>query len=207
MVTWIDTKNDPNDIMALRKWGFRNAVSPQDRSPDTGGLPNAAYWIVSSRGPNGEILDVVDQAQGIFASAYDRKNVVVVVDEYVQVCPSRVSAGAALLDIFQRGGGRNVGLIGLTQEPVYVPRQLVSQATHLILLSLSFSYDVEYVRKIYREYASPNRMGDPYGFYWGWLDGNGEWGYYANQQEWYKTLKVSKPQVLTVSTKVGAGPT
>lgn len=201
-VWWIDTKNDPNDIKALRKWGFRNAVSPQDRSPDTGGLPNALYWIVTSRGANGETLDVVDQCQAIFAQAYDRKYVVVVIDEYVQVCPSKVNAGAALLDIFQRGGGRNVGLIGLTQEPVYVPRQLISQATHLVLLSLSFGYDIDYVRKIYRDYNSPLRMGDNYGFYWGWLDGNGEWGYYADQSKWYKTLQVAKPQTLAADLHV-----
>ena len=186
-VWWIDTKLDPDDLAALRKWGFRNAISPVDRAPESGGLKNALYFRIESKEGAPED-DVVNQAQAVFAAAYRRKKVIVVIDEYVHVVYSKVSAGKALMDIFQRGGGRQVGVIGLTQEPVYVPRQLISQATHICLLSLTYKYDIEYARKICPVYEPPNKAGDRYGFYWSWIDGSGEWDYYSNQQSWYGQL-------------------
>lgn len=183
-VWWIETKHDPNDIVALRQWGFRNAASESDQQ--TSSIRNAFYFIVES----GD-LSVVEQAQQIFRSAYDRKHVIIVVDEYVQVVPSQQSAGAALLDVFQRGGGRNVGLIGLTQEPVYIPRQLKSQATHLVMLSLTYDTDIEHVQKMVRQYRNPLSMGDKYGFWWKWADGGGEVVYYPNQRLWYEQLSVA----------------
>jgi hypothetical protein len=194
-VWWLDTKGDPKDLAALRRWGFRNAASTKDRGPDSGGLKNAIYFIVdSSKG------DVVMQAQAIFKMAYQQKHVIVVIDEYVQVVESSRNAGSALLDIFQRGGGRNVGVIGLTQEPVYVPRQLISQATHICLLSLNYAHDIKYAKNLCPIYESPNKIGDPYGFYWSWIDGHGEWDYYQNQSIWYEQLEVAKPVSQEVKT-------
>ena len=190
-VWWIDTKNDPNDLAALRKWGFRNAASPKDRT-ETGGLANALYFRISSK-INGQSVSIVDQCQLIFGMAYDRGHVIVVIDEYVQVVYSNVTAGDNLLDLFQRGGGKNCGVIGLTQEPVYVPRQLISQATHIILLSLTHQADQKYVRNICPIYESPIKVGDPYGFYWSWVDGHAEWAYYENQAVWYETLDAAYP--------------
>lgn len=189
-VWWLDTKNDPKDLAALRKWGFRNAASEKDRSQDAGGLTNALYYIIreTNTGPT-----TVDQVQALCASAYKRGHVIIVIDEYVQAVPSIKNAGKDLLNVFQRGGGKNVGLIGLTQEPVYVPRQLISQATHLCLLSLTFEADIKYVRNLCPVYQSPIKVGDPYGFYWSWVDGNGEWDYYSNQQVWFEQLKAAKP--------------
>lgn len=185
-VWWVETKHDPKDIQALRKWGFTNAASDSDRQNSN--IKNALYFIVES-GVGG--LSVVEQAQNIFRQAYERKHVIVVVDEYVQVVPSQQSAGAALLDVFQRGGGRNVGLIGLTQEPVYIPRQLKSQATHLVLLSLTYDTDIDHVHKMVRQYTNPLDKGDPYGFYWKWADGGGEVVYWPNQNAWYQQLGVA----------------
>ncbi len=189
-VWWLDTKNDPKDLAALRKWGFRNAASDRDRQPDMGGLTNAKYFRITEQedGPT-----TVDQVQAICAQAYARKYVVIVIDEYVQAVPSVKNAGKALLDVFQRGGGNNVGLIGLTQEPVYVPRQLISQATHLCLLSLTYKADIEYARNLCSIYSPPIRIGDKYGFYWSWVDGSGEWDYYKDQGVWFKQLQAAKP--------------
>lgn len=184
-VWWIDTKHDPDDIAALRKWGFTNAASTQDR--DNSNIKNALYFII----PSGKDADVVEASQAVFRAAYARRHVVLVVDEYVQVVPSSVNAGAALLDVFQRGRGRQVGLIGLTQEPVYVPRQLKSQATHLIMLSLTYATDIEHVHKMVPEYTNPQSFGDTYGFYWKWSDGHGEVVYYPNQRVWYDQLDVA----------------
>lgn len=192
-VWWIDTKNDPADLRALRKWGFRNAASQQDRAVESGGLRNAIYFRVDSKDSKGNDIDVVDQCQAIFAMAYQRKHVLVVIDEYVHCVYSKVTAGKALLDIFQRGGGRQVGVIGLTQEPVYVPRQLVSQATHIILLSLTYEADIKYVRNLCPIYEPPIKVGDPYGFYWSWVDGHAEWDYYKDQTIWFEQLQIAKP--------------
>ena len=192
-VWWVDTKGDPSDIAALRRWGFRNGVSKKDRSPEAGGLKNALYFRIESHTKTGDELNVPDQAQAIFAQAYSRKHVLVVVDEYVQVVYSKVTAGSALMDIFQRGGGRQVGLIGLTQEPVYVPRQLISQATHVCLLSLTYQADIKYVKNLCPVYVPPNKVGDPYGFWWSWVDGHGEWDYYKDQSVWFDKLEAAKP--------------
>lgn len=203
-VWWIDTKNDPDDIMKLRDWGFRNAASPVDRSPESGGVPSALYWYVESSADKGlHDGDTVGQVQEILQAAYNRKHVIVVIDEYVQATPSARSAGPALLNIFQRGGGRNVGIIGLTQEPVYVPRQLISQATHICLLSLTFERDIKYAKDICRVYKSPNSIGDKYGFWWSWVDGSGDWSYYRNQADWYADLKVASPRLAAAASVPG----
>lgn len=192
-VHWIDTKNDPKDIKALRSWGFRNWASAKDRSPESGGLANAFYHVLKSKDSKGNNISVVDQAQAIFAMLYQQRNVIVVVDEYVQVVYSVRDAGDDLLNIFQRGGGVNVGLIGLTQEPVYVPRQLISQATHICLLSLNYQNDIKIAKNICPVYVPPNKVGDPHGFYWSWVDGSGEWDYYKNQRIWYDSVLAAKP--------------
>lgn len=191
-VWWFDTKNDPDDLKALRKWGFRNAADDDDLRPETGGLANAFYFRIVDKSDTGETLPTVDQVQALCRAAYNRGHVVIVIDEYVQACPSSRSAGISLLNCFQRGGGKNVGVIGLTQEPVYVPRQLISQATHICLLSLSFENDIKYVRNLCPIYVSPLDYGEPYGFYWKWVDGQKEWDYYSNQRTWYNQLFAAK---------------
>lgn len=205
-VWWLDTKNDPKDISALRKWGFRNVMSDSDRKT-MGALLNAVYYKIDTNDKDRHDVDTVEQVQAICAEAYARTHTIVVIDEYVQATPSSRIAGKALLDVFQRGGGNNVGLIGLTQEPVFVPRQLISQATHVVLLSLTYKYDVQYARNLCPEYVSPNRMGNQYGFYWSWVDGNAEWTYYEDQLQWYDKLQVVLPRPPTpqeLPTQTGA---
>lgn len=187
-VWWIDTKNDPKDLAALRAWGFRNAGAPEDRRPEAGGLTNALYFIIKEE-PGGP--STVDQVQALCRRAYLRTRVIVVIDEYVQAVPHARNAGTDLLNLFQRGGGRNVGLIGLTQEPVYVPRQLISQATHICLLSLTYERDIKYCKNICPPYVPPIKIGNPYGFWWSWVDGNAEWDYYENQAVWFNQLQVA----------------
>lgn len=192
-VWWIDTKNDPDDIKKLREWGFRNAASDPDRK--TSNMRNAIYFILKPQhAGDGKELGVVEQAQEVISMAYEQGQVIIVVDEYVQVVPSVRDAGAALLNVFQRGRGRKVGLIGLTQEPVYVPRQLLSQASHQVLFSVTHGYDIDYLRKMEKAYQVPNKMGDPHGFWWKWVDGNGEVVYYPNQSVWYENLRIATPR-------------
>lgn len=191
---WVlDTKNVAEDLVDWRKWGFRNIASPKDI--DTSILTNAFYFIIESTDADGNQLTVVAQAQDIMAAAYRRGKVIVVADEYVSVVQSRQEPGAALKDIFQRGRGRKVGLIGLTQEPVYVPRQLVSQATHIFLFTLSYDRDIKWAREICRGYVPPSTQGDVHGFWYKWVDGpSNKWQYFSHQQAWYEQLKIALPK-------------
>lgn len=193
-VWWLDTKGDPDDIQSLREWGFRNGSSLDDMR--TTKLQNAKYFLLRP----GQI-SVVDQAQWIIRQALERNGttaksyVIIVIDEYVQVVPSTRSAGPALLDAFQRGGGLRVGVMGLTQEPVYVPRQLLSQATHQVLFNLTMDYDIEYIRKIDKLYVPPGELGDIHGFWWKWLDGPTKRPiYYANGADWYDSFQIQAPR-------------
>ena len=186
-IWWIDTKADPDDIRALRQWGFRNGQSKADMQ--TTRLIAAKYFLVRPTAT----LTVVAQVQWLVAQALKRRHVIIVIDEYTQVVPSRTFAGAALLDLFQRGGGLRVGVVGLTQEPVYVPRQLLSQATHQVLFNLSYDYDIQYIQKIDKNYVPPADFGDVHGFYWKWVDGpTKKLMYYAHQADWFDSLQVQK---------------
>lgn len=191
-VWWIDTKGDPNDIRKLRRWGFRNAINHKDQA--TGGLPNAFYFLIAPIAGQGED-SVANQAQEIIGSAYKRRHVLIVIDEYKQVVVSDRTPGVNLKNVFERGGGLNVGVIGLTQEPVFIPRGLLSQSTHMGLFNLTYARDIQYVRQFNHAYKPPNQLGDPYGFWWAWVDGpSGVWSYYANQRDWYEDLRVSLPR-------------
>jgi hypothetical protein len=191
---WVlDTKNDPNDLVGWRSWGFRNIASAADQA--TSPLANAFYFKIDSKDANGNDISVVEQAQAIINAAYLRRTVVIVIDEYVSVVQSDRQAGTALKNVFQRGGGNNVGILGLTQEPVYVPRQLLSQATHIFLFSLTYTYDIKWAKNICKTYVPPMQRGDPHGFYYKWVDGpNADWQYYAHQVEWYNELSIRLPK-------------
>lgn len=193
---WIlETKGDPDDLVGWRRWGARNIASPQDQR--TSILHNFFYFRIDTKDAQGNDISVIDQAQAIMNAAYDRGNVIVIVDEYVSVVASRQEPGKALKDIFQRGGGRKVGLIGLTQEPVYVPRQLVSQATHIFLFTLTYDRDIKWVREVYKTYIPPTTRGDIHGFYYKWVDGpTNKWQYYSHQRAWYEDLRIAMPKPL-----------
>ena len=195
---WIDTKNDPDDWAALNEWGF---MVPRTTKHNLFGLwrpdkPRARQLHII-QGKN-----IPDQAEEIIGKAYNKGGVVVIVDEYVQVVKNSQLAGEQLLNVFQRGGGKDVGLIGLTQEPVYVPRQLLSQATHQFLYNLSFPRDIQYVQDLYPDYVRPTklpierpeewghtkRMDHKHGFYHVAVDYDGEGQYFRNQYQWWKTI-------------------
>ncbi len=188
-VWWIDTKNDPKDIRQLRKWGFCNGANEKDRHRP-GAMRNALYFKIDET--NG--FSVVLQAQAKIQEAYDRTHIILVIDEYTQVVPSDRSPGFGLKNVFARGGGKNVGLIGLTQEPVYIPRMLLSQASHLALFTVTYQADIKYLRNLCKNYVPPADQGDPYGFYWSHTDGSGKWAYYTSQKEWYDGLKFALPK-------------
>ena len=198
-IWWIDTKGDLDDLTALREFGFRNGASPRDLATP-GAIPGALYWHIEPIDPSDE-MSVINQAQIIFRAAMQRarqeeidfNNILVVVDEYVSVVPSSRSAGAALKDIFQRGGGLKTGIVGLTQEPSFVPRQLISQATHVFLFNLTLDYDIDRIRKMFPWYEPPFKRGDDHGFYHVEVDSNDPPEYFRNQYEWWENLNIDVP--------------
>jgi hypothetical protein len=191
-VWWIDTKGVEDDIKTLRSWGFCNGSSDKDMQRP-GGLRNALYFMISGSTVDGVYYDTVTLAQAKMQEAYNRRNVIVVVDEYTQVCPSEQNPGYALRDIFTRGRGRNVGLIGLTQEPVRIPRMLLSQASHLALFSVTHTPDIKRLKELCPTYVPPIKQGDRYGFYWSHEDGSAQWAYYQNQKKWAEGLNFAMP--------------
>lgn len=188
-VWWLDTKGVDEDIQRLRDWGACNASSDKDLARP-GGLRNFKYFIINE--DNG--YSVVDQAQALCQKAYLRGHVIVVADEYTSICPSDRSPGYGLKNVFARGRGRNVGLIGLTQEPVNVPRMLLSQASHLVLFTVSYPYDIKYLKTLYVGYVPPADKGDTHGFYWSHIDGSAKWAYYPNQAAWANGLHFALPR-------------
>lgn len=189
-VWWIDTKGVREDINKLRKWGFVNGDSEKDQKRPYA-LRNAKYFLVRPIAP----YTVVDLAQAKIDEAYQRGHVIVVVDEYTQVVVSQRSPGYALDDVFSRGRGKKVGLIGLTQEPVNVPRKLLSQASHLCLFTVTYPYDIKYLKGMCSQYIPPQDRGDKHGFYWSHIDGSAKWAYYTNQAAWAKGLNFQLPRM------------
>ncbi len=173
---WLDTKGDPKDIAALHEWGFTE-------KPDRKSARRLFLVRDDPKGTRNRKM-AWEKAQDIFANAYAQGGVLVIVDEYVQVVKSDRMAGDDLLNIFQRGGGLCVGLIGMTQEPVFVPRQLISQASHQFLFNVSFVRDVEYLQGMFEEYVKPVDLGDSHGFFHVAVDYDGQAQYYPNQYEW-----------------------
>jgi len=201
-VWWLDTKGDPDDIRLLRKWGFCDGNNPNDIA-QPGRLRNALYFKIEDIEMEGFTYTVDIIAQAKIAEAYNRKHVIICVDEYTQVVPSDRNEGHALRNVFTRGRGRQTGVIGLTQEPVYVPRKLISQAAHICLFTLTYEHDIKYVRRFCPGYIPPVEQGDPHGFYWKWIDGSTtvRWAYYKNQKEWYDNLDIAAPRTMAKGQK------
>lgn len=173
-IWWTDTKHDPRDLEMLYRWGFRD--DPKTKS-------NYKLFHIEREGKRRQW----EVAQDLFNRAYNNCGILVVVDEYRQVVPNTVSAGDDLLDVFTRGGGLGVGIIGLTQEPVYVPRQLLSQATHQMFFDLSYPNDIKRVREFYEPYKRPLIGGDKHGFYHVTVDYDGYGVYYKHIKQWVES--------------------
>jgi hypothetical protein len=201
-VWWMDTKGVKEDQTKLRAWGYCNGSDPKDQQR-AGGLRNALYFIINNQ--NG--YDVVDQVQAKCQEAYERGKVIVVIDEYTECVPSIRTIGYGLDSICSRGRGKDVGLIGLTQEPVNIPRKLISQASHIALFTVLFPRDVEYVKQFNKDYVPPQNRGDKHGFYWSHVEGTGTWAYYENQAKWFAGLRIAQPKPPKEGDEANSSPT
>lgn len=175
-VWWVDTKGDPRDYKRLLQWGFRSASKAPQKWP-------RVVFRVKPIDLTDE-LSVPRQVQAIAWAASRRGNVLLVIDEYVSCVLSSRSMGAGLKNVSQRGGGLRVGLVGGTQEPVGVPRQLLSQATHEFLFNVTFRRDIDWCNDECEVYG--NGPPDKHGFYYRWLDGDksvSRWLYFPDITE------------------------
>ncbi len=170
---WVDSKNDPKDIDRLHRWGFQDGYKAKS--------PRKLIVVPFEKG---KPQDTVERVNDICYKALDTHGVVVVIDEYRHVVPTTRTASPGLLHIHQRGRGLDVGLIGMTQEPCEIPRQLISQANHIMLFNVTYPHDIKYCRTINPGYRPPSTQGHKYGFYHGWVDGDGIFDYYPHQQAW-----------------------
>ncbi len=186
-VWWLDTKDDMDDIYQLRLWGFRNAFSTSDLK--TTKIPWAKYFLIRPT----DTANIIEIADAIIKLAYERKNVIIVVDEFAQIRYSTQTMTRNMLNVYQRGRSRKVGIVSLVQEPVYNPRQLVSQAGQVYFFNLTMAADIEYVQKYFKEYVPPTKLGDKYGFWLLDVDNSGEYIYYSSQQDWYLTSEFHLP--------------
>lgn len=181
---WIDTKGDRDDWNELAQFGFVDQAERKHRFlPGVTRKPEKSnrklFRVDPHKGP------IWEQAQELFNNAYNHQGVLVVVDEYTQVIKNQINPGEGLMNIFTRGRGLDVGIIGMTQEPVYVPRQLLSQASHQFLLSVTYPRDIYYLKQMYSEYEPPVWRGDRYGFYHIAVDYDGLAAYYHHQRHWF----------------------
>lgn len=180
-VWWIDSCGKPDDLTILREWGFGTT---------------RARKLIQIKPENGP---VEYQVQVICLRALARRNVLVVIDEYKHVTLSTRRAGSGVEGIHLRGRGLNVGMLGLTQEPVDIPRQLLSQANHLILGDVAYPADLKYVRTLYDGYERPPTMqvtgrdgitrDRRIGFYHCYIDGDATWRYYPHVRAWHDRVR------------------
>lgn len=186
-VWWLDTKDDQEDLAQLRLWGFRNAFSADDLK--TTKMPWCKYFLIRPT----QTANIIQIADAIIKLAYERRNVMIFVDEFAQIRYSSQTMTKAMLDVYQRGRSRNVGIVSLVQEPVFNPRQLISQATQVYFFNLTMAADIDYVRNYFSEYDPPNKLGDRYGFWLLDVDNTGEFVYYSSQEDWYFTSEFHVP--------------
>lgn len=176
---WIDSNQKPDDLIILREWGFGTTRARK------------LLKITEDHGP------IAEQVQMICHQALKRGKVLIVIDEYKHVTYSSRRAGPGIEAVHLRGRGLNVGLLGLTQEPVDIPRQLLSQANHLFLGDMALPNDIKYARTFHEGYQRPPAMmvGDRMrriGFYHSYIDGDATWRFYNHVKEWYDGVGVDK---------------
>ena len=173
-IWWIDTKGDRRDYKRLIKWGFKRATQ----------APPAWPRLLFKVRPVNEAddLDVPKQVQALAWKASRRGKVIFIVDEYVSCVMSSRTMGTGLKNIAQRGRGLGVGMVGCTQEPTGVPRQLLSQATHEFLFNVTYRRDIKWCQEECEFYGDDGPP-DKHGFWYRWLDGDkvaSKWVYFPD---------------------------
>jgi energy-coupling factor transporter ATP-binding protein EcfA2 len=182
-IWWLDSKGDMKDIARLFSWGFVPSGARTDSARRIFFLREKEKMVKGRLELDGPTIH--EQMERVCSAALRRHGVLLVVDEYSHVVKNRQDAGRELLNVFQRGRGLDVGLLGFTQEPVFIPRQLISQASHIFLHDISYPLDQERAREYLPEYVRPSKAyGHKHGFFHGAIDFDGDWTYWSNIQAW-----------------------
>ena len=186
-VMWVQTKDDPKDLARLRAWGYRRIELRQVGSKSD---PKQFLFLKDVPGE----MAVSEKIQRVCRWALRRKHVVLVLDEYAHAIMSSVNAGFDLRNLHKTGRGAFAGLVGLTQEPAYIPRQLFSQSCHLFIFRLTHIPDIKTARTMLPEY-DPDQMGR-FGFWYRWIDGPpgpaSRWRHYRDTQDWLDQLGLAR---------------
>lgn len=83
-----------------------------------------------------------------FKWLYDKRNVVVYIDEVLAICKNSQNMPFHYRAILTRGRSRNVGCYNSTQAPVFVPHWILSQSEHYFVFQMRLETDREKVEKI-----------------------------------------------------------
>ncbi len=70
------------------------------------------------------------EQDGFFTWVYQRGDTMCIIDELTSVSTRRTDMPQGLVDCYARGNGRAVSIMGLTQEPTWVPSMAMTQARH-----------------------------------------------------------------------------
>lgn len=187
-IWWVDSCQKVDDIKTLKQWGFERGFNTR-----RGRRSNRRLLTIvepDEDDPKDATPPLWKQCDDICRRALKRGRVLLCIDEYSHVKRSTMRTGPQLGNVHKRGRGLGVGLLGLTQEPVEIPRQLLSQAVHLHLHDVSYPADIKYCKTLYAGYghnadpARPDRPPDPHGFYSAHIDGAALWTYYRSIGQW-----------------------
>lgn len=120
--------HDPKGEYALRGYRIFDSIEKLIKATDTAAKTLKVPRVIYA--PEvGELRDAGAQ-NAFFGWAYSRTNTMIVVDELNAITTGRADMPPALLDCYARGAARGVAIVGLTQEPVYVPAIALTQASH-----------------------------------------------------------------------------
>jgi hypothetical protein len=120
--------HDPKAEYALRGFRIFDSIDKLIRATDTASKTLKTPRVIYA--PNVRELRDPGAQNAFFAWGYDRGNTQIIADELNALTTGRADMPPAMLDCYARGNGRGVAIVGLTQEPVYVPGVAMTQASH-----------------------------------------------------------------------------
>jgi hypothetical protein len=198
-VIWCQSKTDPLDLARLLAWGYKRV-----KITDLGRDKAPKQFVFLADDP--KQMPVNWRIQRIARWSLKRQHVLLVLDEWAHGVISVQNAGEDLKNLHKTGRGAMSGVVGLTQELAFIPRQLFSQAHHKVLFRMDYGPDIKIARELFKGY-DPEAM-DRYGFWHRWSEGfgpAGKWHYYRDTNDWLERLGLerlirSEPEPVTAES-------
>lgn len=131
----------------------RLVIDPKDDPDATGGLFRDQRVAVTfhdpARLPDAEVARFVPRDPGdldaydrLYSGVFERRDVVVWLDEAADAAPS-AGAPRGLRRVIKQGRSRGIGHIATHQRPVEVDRALIGNAEHLVVFDIRHPADVQ----------------------------------------------------------------